>query len=147
VDSSGSRSVDSENITHFSDLLQVACTQPEPQRLLFVFVAAELPDNPNKDQVERYKTHRGGCLSPVMYVSMLPEKVVSFNSLKDESEHMGKHWDMLFVAALSGNAGHAPSLDVAEGRLQMMVESIQVGIVEDFLVFNRVGEVADPVAV
>ena len=33
------------DISNFDDLLRAARTQPEPQRLLFVFARAVLPDN------------------------------------------------------------------------------------------------------
>ncbi len=135
-----------EEITDFSDLLNVADSQTEPQRLLFVFAAVELPENPSKEQAERYAAQRGGCLVPVMYVSMSPQELGGFNDLEEGAGRMGKHWDMLFVAALSGKAGSAPSLDEAQENLRLMIESIQVGMIENFLVFDRAGKVLNPVA-
>ena len=42
--------------SHFQVLLRAAADQAEPQRLLFVFAGAELPDRPTPAQRERFLT-------------------------------------------------------------------------------------------
>ena len=41
-------------ISSFDDLLQAARSQPEPQRLLFVFAGVELPDDATPEQRTRF---------------------------------------------------------------------------------------------
>ena len=42
------------NLSTFQDLLDAAHRQPEPQRLLFVFARAELPERATAAQRERF---------------------------------------------------------------------------------------------
>ncbi|BBI51392.1 hypothetical protein HORIV_38130 [Vreelandella olivaria] len=49
-------------IATFADLLQEARKQPKPQRLLFVFVRAELPDFPDAEQRRRFEQGGRGCV-------------------------------------------------------------------------------------
>ena len=127
------------NIATFDDLLAAAAIQPEPQRLLFVFVGAELPDAPSPEQQERFAQKRGGYLSPLMFVDKLPAEVADFAALVDESKATGKSWDMVFVAGMSGRAGQPPSPQDAEPMLKKMVESIKGGRISHLLAFDRQG--------
>ena len=43
----------------FSDLLQAARQQPEPQRLLLVFAAAELPRDASDEEKARFERGEG----------------------------------------------------------------------------------------
>ena len=124
----------------FSDLLQAARQQPEPQRLLLVFAAAELPRDASDEEKARFERGEGGALSPVVCVDKLPEEIESFAGLLDESTRTGIAWDILFVAALSGRGGFAPNPDEAVQPLRMMVEAIKGGRVGDFLAVTRAGE-------
>jgi len=124
----------------FSDLLQAARQQPEPQRLLLVFAAAELPRDASDEEKARFERGEGGALSPVVCVDKLPEEIESFAGLLDESTRTGIAWDILFVAALSGRGGFAPNSDEAVQPLRMMVEAIKGGRVGDFLAVTRAGE-------
>lgn len=128
------------DITSFADLLQTAKRQREAQRLLFVFASAELPENSSGEQKERFMAREGGALSPVMCVDKLPEELGTFSDLVEESKKTGMPWDIVFVAAMSGNAGHAPSSDEAEQPLILMVEAIRNGNITNFLPFNAAGE-------
>ena len=128
------------NISSYDDLINAAKQQAEPQRLLFVFAAAGLPDDPTADQKERFRSGKGGVLSPVMCVDKLPDEAGSFSGLVEESRQTGMGWDVVFVASLSGRAGIAPSSDEAEQPLTMMVEAVQNGAIANFLAFNRDGE-------
>ena len=49
-------------ISCFDDLLQAARAQAESQRLLFVFVGVELPDEATPAQRERFAQGEGGAL-------------------------------------------------------------------------------------
>ncbi|MHB8912036.1 MAG: ribonucleotide reductase subunit alpha [Lysobacter sp.] len=124
----------------FSDLLQAARQQPEPQRLLFVFAAAELPRDATVEETARFERGEGGALTPVVCVDKLPEEIDSFAGLLDESTRTGIAWDILFVASLPGRGGFAPNSDEAVQPLQMMVEAIQGGRIAEFLAVTREGD-------
>ena len=128
------------NITSYTDFLQAAHAQPEPQRLLFVFAEAELPDHPTQGQQERFQSGGGGALTPVMCVDKLPGELTDFASLADESRHTGQRWDIVFAASMSGKEGIAPSSNDAERPLKMMIDSIHRGAIEKFLAFDRSGD-------
>lgn len=128
------------NIKNYSDLLQAAGTQPDAQRLLFVFATAELPDNADEIQTERFNAGEGGCLSPVMCVDKLPAELSDFSTLVEESQQTGASWDIVFVAGLSGVATIPPGSDEAEQPLLMMVEAIKNGHLGNLLAFNNQGE-------
>ena len=124
----------------FSGLLQAARQQPEPQRLLLVFAAAELPRDATAEETARFKRGEGGALSPVICVDKLPDEIESFATLLDESARTGIDWDILFIAAMSGRGGFAPNPDEAVQPLRMMVEAIKSGRVGEFLAMTRAGE-------
>jgi hypothetical protein len=128
------------NIEPFKLLLESAKTQPEPQRLLFVFASAELPADATQEQRLDFEQGDGGSLSPVLCVDKLPEQLSDFPSLILESEQTGKKWDVVFVAGLSGRAGIAPNTDEAAQPLQLMVEAIKDGRIGQFMVLSRQGE-------
>ena len=124
----------------FQQLLHAAGQQAEPQRLLFVFVRAELPESPTSDQRDRHDRREGGTLSPVLCVDKLPAEVASFQALAAESTTTGIDWDLDFVAALDGRAGFAPNSDEAARPLQLMVNAIHDGQIGRFAAFDRGGE-------
>ena len=51
-------------IQHFDDLLRAARAQPEPQRLLMVFVGTELPEGASPEQRARFAQGEGGAWCP-----------------------------------------------------------------------------------
>lgn len=128
------------SIRNFTDLLAAAVAQPEPQRLLFVFVGVEMPPNPTPEQQQRFTEKRGGYLTPVMCVDKLPAEIADFSALVSESRATGKAWDMVFVAGMSGSHGQAPSSDDAEPKLKKMVELVKAGSVGNFIGFDGEGE-------
>lgn len=128
------------NISSFDDLLQAARQQPQPQRLLFVFAAADLPADSTAAQRAQFQSGQGGALVPLMYVDKLPSELDSFAALEVESRAFGKDWSIVFAAALSGSGGKAPTSDAAEKHLQQMVESIKSGALGSFIPFNRQGD-------
>ena len=127
-------------IKDFSDLLTAAREQSEPQRLLLVFAAAELPHDASDEEKVRFERGEGGALAPRVCVDKLPQDIESFAALLDESTRTGVDWDILFVAALSGRGGVAPNPDEAVQPLRMMVEAIKGGRVGEFLAVTRAGE-------
>ena len=124
----------------FSDLLQAASEQPEPQRLLLVFAAAELPRDASAEETAAFERGEGGALAPVVCVDKLPAEIESFAALLDESTRTGIGWDILFIASLPGRGGLAPNADEAVQPLQMMVEAIKGGRVAEFLAVTRAGD-------
>lgn len=126
-------------IAQFADLLNVAKVQPEPQRLLFVFVAAELPEDATEVEQQRHADNQGGSLRPVLCVDKLPAELDDFAGLLSESARTGINWDLVFAAGLSGRAGQPPSADEAEQPLKMMVGAIETGSIGNFIAFDRDG--------
>lgn len=126
-------------LTSFSDLLQSAGTQQEPQRLLFVFVRTDLPASATEAQRERHRAGQGGTLAPVLCVDKLPAEIASFQALRAESERTGIAWDLLFAGGLDGRAGVPPSADEAMQPLRFMVNAINEGHIDRFAAFDRQG--------
>lgn len=128
------------DIASFEDLLQAARQQPDPQRLLFVFTRSELPDDATPEQKLRFENGEGGTLAPVMFVDKALDELRSFAELVEESKHTGQDWSIVFVGCLGGQAGALPSGDEAQEALELMVKSIQGGIVDRFLAYRPDGE-------
>lgn len=126
-------------ISTFDDLLRLARAQPEPQRLLFVFAGAGLPDDATPEQQARFHAGEGGTLTPLMCVDKTPEELVSFEALAAESRQMGQAWDIVFVAAMSGSGGMSPTSAQAGALLERMVESVKSGEIGAFVPFDSVG--------
>ncbi len=124
----------------FADLLNTARAESEPQRLLLVFAVAELPRDATPAEREAFERGEGGALAPIICVDKRPEEIADFAALKAESEATGQRWDILFVAAMPGRGGHAPSSDEAVQPLKMMVEQIKGGRIARFLAVDREGD-------
>jgi hypothetical protein len=127
------------NISSFDDLLQAARQQAEPQRLLFVFVSVDLPQDSTPAQRENYLAGHGGALAPVMCLDRTLQELRSFSALVDESAQFGHNWRLVFVAAMAGSAGLAPTSEAAEKPLQGMVEAIKAGHFGGYIPFDREG--------
>lgn len=129
-------------ISNFDDLLQAARaqTQPQPQRLLFVFASADLPDDASAAQRASFLAGQGGALVPHLCVDKTPDELHSFADLVQESLEFAQAWSIVFVAALSGSGGVAPSAQTAEQALQRMVEAIKAGTLGTLIPFDRDGE-------
>jgi hypothetical protein len=128
------------NITNFDDLVRAARAQPEPQRLLFVFANAEAPDDCTPGQRADFEAGQGGALVPLMSVDKIPNELGSFAELVAESRQFAPEWAVVFVTALGGKNGCAPSSAEADGALQRMIESIKTGAFGAFLPFDTRGE-------
>ncbi len=127
-------------MANFDDFLRVAGQQIEPQRLLFVFAAAQLPDEHTEDEAQRFAQGQGGTLSPIMYVDKALNEVPDFDTLKRESLQMGREWQIVFVGALDGHNGVMLSTKQAEQPLELMVKHIENGEVQRFLAFDQQGQ-------
>ena len=127
-------------IASFDDLLRAAREQPEPQRLLFVFAHAVLPDDSTPEQRARFEAGEGGALAPLMAVDKTPEEMGTFAALVEESRQFGQDWAIVFVASLPGRSGQAPTSEEADQPLKRMIESIKSGSIGAFLPFDRQGQ-------
>ena len=127
------------NISSFDDLVQAARQQPEPQRLLFVFAEAALPDGSTPEQRVRFDSGQGGTLIPRMSVDKVPAELSTFDALVEESRRFGGDWSVVFVAGLSGHGGRPPSSTEADQSLTRMVEDIKAGALGSFMPFDRLG--------
>lgn len=123
-------------IATFADLLQEARKQPKLQRLLFVFVRAELPDFPDAEQRRRFEHGEGGVLVPVVCVDKSPEELSSMVALVEESRRTGIEWNLVFAAAMDDPKDDAE----VERQLQRMMESLQMGNIASFLAFDPHGD-------
>jgi hypothetical protein len=128
------------NIASFDDLVRAARAQPEPQRLLFVFAHAVLPDGSTPEQRARFAAGQGGALTPLMSVDKIPEELGTFAALVEESRQFGPDWAVVFVASLAGRDGRAPTSFEADQSLQQMIESIKTGSIGAFIPFDRQGQ-------
>ena len=127
-------------ISSFDDLLQAARAQPQPQRLLFVFAGAELPDDSTADQAASFAAGEGGALVPLMVVDKDAAELPDFAALARESRQFKQNWCIVFAAALPGSNSRAPSSSDAEQPLQRMVEAIRQGSHAAFIPFDRQGQ-------
>ncbi len=126
-------------IDSFPTLLQAARKQAQPQRMLFAFARAELPDDAGTAERSAFAERRGGALAPVMCVDKLLDELGSFDELVAESRHTGADWDIVFVSSMSGRNGQAPASAEAEAPLNMMVTYIHTGEIGRFLAFAKDG--------
>lgn len=133
------RKISTMTLHRFADVLDAARQQSEPQRLLLVFAAAELPRDATVDEKAAFERGEGGTLAPKVCVDKQPQEIESFAALVRDSEQTGAAWDILFIAALSGRGGIAPNSDEAVQPMKMMVEAIKGGRIADFLAVNREG--------
>ncbi|WP_447044106.1 ribonucleotide reductase subunit alpha [Vreelandella sp. H-I2] len=123
-------------IATFADLLQEASKQVKPQRLLFVFVRAELPDFPDDEQRRRFEQGEGGVLVPVICVDKPLDELSSMAALVEESRRTEIEWDLVFAAAMDDTKDDAE----IERQLQRIMESLQMGNITSFIAFDRHGD-------
>lgn len=128
------------NITSYESLIAVAKQQSDPQRLLFVFLRASLPDDPEDEETRRFHSNQGGALQPIMCVDKRLDELGSFSDLVAESEKMEKDWQVVLLACLSGRNGVVPNTDAAVQPLKMMVQTVQSGgDLSKYMAFDRNG--------
>jgi hypothetical protein len=128
-------------ISNFEDLLQTAAAQPEPQRMLFVFVAKGPPDDWSTDNAASFRAGSGGTLTPVVCVDKAVTEVAGFAALAEESKATGEHWDIVLVACLAGRNGAAPTASEVDQGLEAMIDAVKTGSeLWRFLAFDHHGE-------
>ena len=128
------------NILHYDDLLNAACQQPEPQRLLFVFAQVELPDDASPEERARFEAGEGGALAPRLCVAKAPEEGMPFPALCEEADGMDAQWSLVVSAAVGGHRGLPPSEQAVDEALEQLVGRVQAGALDGLLVFDRNGE-------
>lgn len=127
-------------ITDYDTLLMAAKQQPEPQRLLFVFLKASLPSDSDTGEVDNFHAGRGGALEAVMCVDKDLAELRSFPDLVAEAEAMEQNWQIVLVACLDGKNGVAPSAEDALEPLKMMVQAVESGgDLSRYMAFDREG--------
>ena len=127
-------------IASFDDLLIAARTQEGPQRLLFVFAGAELPEECTPEERRQFDAGTGGALVPLMCVDKTLDELTTFAALADEARVSGPTWAVVFVAALAGQQGRSLDRKDAEAPLQRMVDAIKAGSHGSFIPFGRDGQ-------
>ncbi|RBW48681.1 ribonucleotide reductase subunit alpha [Marinobacter sp. F3R11] len=126
-------------ISSYNDLIKATENEHQPQRLLFVFCRAELPEEASAEEIAAFERGEGGALTPVICVDKTPQEAPEFSTLTEESRSTGQAWDVVFVAAMSGRGGTPPSSDEAQQPMTMMVESIRLGHVSNYLPLDKSG--------
>jgi hypothetical protein len=126
--------------SHFDQLLQAAAAEPQPQRLLFVFARAELPDDATPVQRRRFDAGGGGHLVPLMCVDKGTGELAGFDQLFAESQQAGPSWSVVFAAALAGRDGVEPSARQVELALEKMVEQVRSGAIANLLALDSSGQ-------
>lgn len=150
MDSIDARTMDKTSA--FDQLLQGAAAQPEPQRLVFVFATADLPEDATPAQRQRFAAGYGGTLEPVICVDKGPGELASFDALvtecatesaiesASESRVTAAPWHVVFAAGLSGRNGQPPSGEQVDEALQAMIERVRSGRVESLLALDKTGQ-------
>lgn len=116
----------------FSDLLELANEQPDPQRLLFLFAATDATNKSAK------RDEKKGTIEPTMVVDKLPEELSTFSELVSEADGINKSWDFVFIASLSGNKKMPPSSEEAQPYLDQMTSDVETGKnINRYVVFDR----------
>ena len=105
------------NIASFDDLLRAARAQPEPQRLLFVFADAELPDDSTPEQRARFEAGRGWRAGAADVRGQGPRRTRHASPRWWKSRASSRRdWAIVFVAGLAGRDGRAPTSEKPTGR-------------------------------
>jgi hypothetical protein len=68
------------------------------------------------------------------------EALSTFDALVEESRAAGPEWALVFVAALAGKGGRAPTSKECETPLLQMVEAIKAGRHGSYIPFDRLGQ-------
>jgi hypothetical protein len=119
-------------ITNFTNLLETAKQQTEPQRLLFLFAKTHEEPTPNAEGQTR------GTITATMCVNKLPEELSTFDAFVAEADAISQEWDFIFVAGLPGKDGKAPTSEEAEEYLNQMTSHLIHGEdIDQYMIFDR----------
>lgn len=125
---------------HFDLLVQTARQQREPQRLLFVFADAELPEDADEAQRAGFEAGQGGALAPGACVDKSVAELSTFEALAEESRRTALPWRVMFVAALAGVDGQPPSRARIDTALEAMVENVRRGNFGGYMALDPDGQ-------
>ncbi len=129
------------DIATFDGLLEDLREQGVPQRLLLVFTVAELPPGASDEERARFEAGQGGMLVPCVCADKTTDELASFAALLEETaSSFEEQWAIVFVAALAGRDGKAPSSAEADQPLERMISAIRSGRLEGLVAFDRTGE-------
>jgi len=88
---------------------------------------ALLSDDHDAEEASRFHAGRGGHLKPVMCVDKALDELDSFAGLVAESEDMGRAWDIVLLACLSGRNGINPDSAAVDEALKIMLHTVESG--------------------
>lgn len=123
----------------FDAFLAISREQSEPQRLLLVLARKELPEGHTAEQARQFEAGEGGHLAPLAAVDKTASELQSFSSFSSEAGQIVDEWDAVFVAALPGIAGQAPTAKAVDEAVEKMLHAIRNGMIAGYLVFDREG--------
>ena len=127
------------SLDHFEQLLRSAAAQVQPQQILFVFAAAELPEDASAEQRAGFEAGEGGALAPLACVDKTPDELEGFSALAEEAREACPAWQVLFISTLAGQDGEPPSTQRVDAALNQMVEGVRVGRFSDYLALDPAG--------
>lgn len=127
-------------LSHFDDFLQIARQQTEPQKLLLVVAARELPQGHTQEQARAFAAGEGGHMAPIASVDRAAHQLANFTAFEAEAAQIVKKWDAVFVGALPGEKGNEPLEGAVDTAIEQMLHAIRNGMVNQYLIFNRQGE-------
>ncbi len=122
-------------------MLTAARQQPEPQRFVFVFLDAALPEEHTPEEAFLFSQGQGGQLQPVMNLSKELDELTTFENLAADTSQEGQDWQVVLVACVSGENGRAATAAEVEGPLQVLEHTIRMGgDISAYTAFDRDGE-------
>ncbi len=122
-------------------MLESARQQPEPQRFLFVFLDAVLPEEHTPEEAFLFSQGQGGQLQPVMNLSADLDELTTFPNLVGNAPQKEQDWQVVVVACVSGENGKAPTAEEVDGPLQVLEHTIRMGgDLTAYVAFDRDGE-------
>lgn len=120
-------------ISTFDDLLQAARKQAAPQRLLMLFMGAELPPDATEAQKLDFSAGHGGALVPLMCVDKHLDELNSFAHLCGEADGIHSTWQLVLAGALSGQDGQPPDERAVDAVFERWIADIRSGQVQNVL--------------
>ncbi|MAF83409.1 MAG: ribonucleotide reductase subunit alpha [Gammaproteobacteria bacterium] len=122
-------------------MLEAARQQPEPQRLLFVFLDAVLPAEHTPEEAFLFSQGQGGQLQPVINLTRGLDELTTFENLAAEVAQQEQDWQVMLIACVSGENGKTPTAEEVAGPLQVLEHTIRMGgDISAYTAFDRDGE-------
>ena len=122
-------------------MLEAARQQLEPQRFVFVFLDAVLPEEHTPEEAFLFSQGQGGQLQPVMNLTKGLDELTTFENLAAEIAQQEQDWQVVLVACVSGEKGKEPTAEEVAGPLQVLEHTIRMGgDISAYTAFDRDGE-------